>query len=351
MARTVRGFFAVTAVALVVPVSASAASAPAAAPAAPAATTPVTPMTPVTPPATVAPASGRLRIAVAGAFRASRQNVTVTGRSFLVDGVATPFVPGQVVTVQIWSGRRVVKSESVGLAPSRNGTSGHFSVRYSSRSAGKLKVTAVHAASPQQLQLVAAPKQVAVVAPSAGTGSQGMFVSLIQSRLAALHFAVPQDGVYDQLTANAVLAYRKVRGWDRIFTLDGGVVRGLLDGVGGFQVRYPGQGRHVEADLTDQTLALINGSHVYQIYPVSSGKPSTPTILGTYHVYMKTPGYLPDGMYFSNFFIRGYAIHGYDPSPTYPASHGCLRLPIDDAIAVYNWVTLGTAVDVYYGAN
>jgi lipoprotein-anchoring transpeptidase ErfK/SrfK len=47
---------------------------------------------------------------------------------------------------------------------------------------------------------------------------------------------------------------------------------------------------------------------------------------------MKTPGYLPDGMYYSNFFHTGYAIHGYDPSPTYPASHGCLRLPIDDAI-------------------
>jgi hypothetical protein len=35
---------------------------------------------------------------------------------------------------------------------------------------------------------------------------------------------------------------------------------GLLNGVGTFPVRYPGQGKHVEADLTDQVLALINGS-------------------------------------------------------------------------------------------
>jgi hypothetical protein len=345
MVRTARGFFAVTALALVVPMSASAASAPAPTPA------PTTPTAPVTPPATVAPASGRLRITVAGAFRANRQNVTVTGRSFQVEGVATPFVAGQVVTLRVWNGRRLVKSETVRLKPSSSGTHGQFSVHYSSRSAGTLKVTAVHDATPQQAQIVAAPKKVRVVAPDAGPGSRGMFVALVQSRLAALHFAVPQTGVYDQLTANAVLAYRKVRGWNRIFSLDGGVVRGLLNGVGGFQVRYPNQGRHVEADLTDQTLALINGSNVYAIYPVSSGKPSTPTILGTYHVYSKAPGYLPDGMYYSNFFIRGYAIHGYDPSPTYPASHGCLRLPIDDAIAVYNWVQLGTAVDVYYGAN
>jgi lipoprotein-anchoring transpeptidase ErfK/SrfK len=67
-------------------------------------------------------------------------------------------------------------------------------------------------------------------------------------------------------------------------------------------------------------------------------------------VYRRTPGYLSDGMYYSNFFYTGYAIHGYDPSPTYPASHGCLRLPIDEAIDVYNWIVLGTRVDVYYGA-
>jgi lipoprotein-anchoring transpeptidase ErfK/SrfK len=49
----------------------------------------------------------------------------------------------------------------------------------------------------------------------------------------------------------------------------------------------------------------------------------------------------------SNYFVSGYAIHGYAEVPTYPASHGCLRLPIADAAPVYRWVHLGTAVDVY----
>jgi lipoprotein-anchoring transpeptidase ErfK/SrfK len=84
------------------------------------------------------------------------------------------------------------------------------------------------------------------------------------------------------------------------------------------------------------------------IYPISSGKPSTPTILGNFQVYSKVPGYLPDGMYFSNFFIRGYAIHGYNPAPDYPASHGCMRLPIVDALSVFNWLAIGNWVDVYY---
>jgi lipoprotein-anchoring transpeptidase ErfK/SrfK len=50
----------------------------------------------------------------------------------------------------------------------------------------------------------------------------------------------------------------------------------------------------------------------------------------------------------SNYFIRGYAIHGYYSVPTYNASHGCLRIPVPDAPAVYNWVQMGTIVDVYY---
>ena len=53
-------------------------------------------------------------------------------------------------------------------------------------------------------------------------------------------------------------------------------------------------------------------------------------------------------MYYSNFFIRGYAIHGYNPSPTFPASHGCLRTPMEDAKAIYDWLDFGDYVDTYY---
>ena len=49
----------------------------------------------------------------------------------------------------------------------------------------------------------------------------------------------------------------------------------------------------------------------------------------------------------SNYFIRGYAIHGYAEVPTYAASHGCLRVPIPNAAAIYSWVQYGTPVDVY----
>ena len=44
----------------------------------------------------------------------------------------------------------------------------------------------------------------------------------------------------------------------------------------------------------------------------------------------------------------GYAIHGFNPAPDYPASHGCMRVPIVDAISIYGWLQIGDWVDVYY---
>jgi hypothetical protein len=188
----------------------------------------------------------------------------------------------------------------------------------------------------------------AVLDEGIGFGSTGRFVQLIQQRLAALHFFIPQTGVYDGFTGWAIDAYHRLLHWGTYQTLDGRTISFLLDGYGAFQVRYPRDGRHAEGNLGLQLLALIDGSRVRAIYPISSGKPSTPTILGRFQVYSKVPGYLPDGMYFSNFFYGGYAIHGYDPAPDFPASHGCMRLPIPDAISVFNWLGYGDGVDVYY---
>ena len=84
-----------------------------------------------------------------------------------------------------------------------------------------------------------------------------------------------------------------------------------------------------------------------RIYPTSSGKPSTPTVLGSFRFYSKSPGTNAKGMFMSNYFIRGYAIHGYPDVPVYAASHGCLRIPNPDAVAVYNWIRIGDRIDVY----
>jgi lipoprotein-anchoring transpeptidase ErfK/SrfK len=49
----------------------------------------------------------------------------------------------------------------------------------------------------------------------------------------------------------------------------------------------------------------------------------------------------------SNYFIRGYAIHGYAQVPVFNASHGCLRVPVSDAAWIFGWLKVGDRVDVY----
>jgi lipoprotein-anchoring transpeptidase ErfK/SrfK len=70
-------------------------------------------------------------------------------------------------------------------------------------------------------------------------------------------------------------------------------------------------------------------------------------VFGTFSFYSKTPGTNAKGMVDSNYFIRGYAIHGYHEVPTYAASHGCIRVPIPDAASIYNWISLGDRIYVY----
>lgn len=41
-----------------------------------------------------------------------------------------------------------------------------------------------------------------------------------------------------------------------------------------------------------------------------------------------------------------YFIHGFSSVPDYPASHGCIRMPLDAAPEFYKWVSPGTPITV-----
>jgi len=125
------------------------------------------------------------------------------------------------------------------------------------------------------------------------------------------------------------------------------VFRKLARGAGRFRLRYPKAGHHVEFDWSRQVVVFANGARVEKVLHASSGKPSTPTVFGKFHFYSKTPGVNSHGMYFSNYFVGGYAIHGYPEVPPYAASHGCIRIPIPNAQSVYSWVHLGDRIFVY----
>ncbi len=302
------------------------------------------PPPPSIPPVTApAPVVGQLKLATRG-----RASFMLTHERLVVEGEVKPYVAGQRVVVRFARDGRGVATRTVGVLAKGDGT-GRFRLGYASRRAGVVSVSATHAASSQQGAFSARAAGVRFVAPDMSVGAHGPAVSLLQSRLAAMHLAVPRSGVFDEGTAQAVIAYRKLTGLARVETTDARVLRLLRRRAGAFRVRYRGDGRHVEADLSKQVLAEIEpGGRVRRIYTISSGKPSTPTVLGRFRVYSKTPGTNSEGMVDSNYFIRGYAIHGYAEVPPYAASHGCLRVPIPDAPAIYAWVQLGTPVDVYY---
>ncbi len=306
-----------------------------------AASTPTTP-----PPAAPQPAapSEHVKLLLGGA--GGNPLFAPTGSTIVIYGRVTPYQPGQRTTIALYLGTRRVGSKVLQVAP-RTGGSGSFQVHFTTRDAGSMTAqVAVHVAA----GMVATGHTPAVqfVHTEVSPGTSGASVRVLQSELNRLHYAVPLSGVFEEGTERALIAFRKVTNMERVGLAGRTVFHKLAHGEGAFPVRYPHDGRHVEANLTKQVLAEIEpGGKVREIYTTSSGKPSTPTVVGHFNVYEKSFGVNSEGMVDSNYFIRGYAIHGYAEVPTYAASHGCLRVPIPDAPAIYSWVNVGTPVDVY----
>jgi hypothetical protein len=306
---------------------------------------PTTPPPP--PPAAPAPPPAQIALQVGKLLRAGKSSVALTGQSIAVRGTITPFVAGEKVTVRARRGHKKILVRSLVVHGAPGAPNGTFAFQVKSAKPGRLAVRASHLATAALGTGVAKVVHVRVLRAQASFGSRGPIVDLLQTGLAKLHYAISHSGRYDDSTGRAVLAYRKVNRMARVESVDKTILLRLVRGVGGFKPKYPGHGRHVEADLARQVLVELNGATPHRIYHMSSGKPSTPTILGTFHVYSKTPGVNAKLMYDSNYFIRGYAIHGYPDVPTYAASHGCLRIPNADAPSVFAWVKIGTTVDVY----
>jgi hypothetical protein len=279
--------------------------------------------------------------------RVGGDRVTLVGQPWRVRVVLQPWVEGQIATVRFYRHGRRIAAVPVTFQRSATGKSGIAVVPFTSKLPARVEVRASHLANPTMGTLVAKPVRVNVVALHARPGARGPAVRLLQARLAALGYVVGKRGLFDDRTARAVLAFRKVTGMARTSNASSEVFKALARGKGQFKLRHPEHGRHVEADLSRQVIVLASGGKVERIYPASSGKPSTPTVVGSFRVYSKSPGFNAKGMYFSSYFIRGYAIHGYASVPIFAASHGCLRVPIPDAISIYSWLHVGNIVDVY----
>ncbi|MBW3652017.1 MAG: L,D-transpeptidase [Actinobacteria bacterium] len=298
---------------------------------------------PVAPAAPPTPVQTQMALQVA---RVGARATVLTRSRVRVRGTTGAFVPGQSVTVRFFIAGSKRAARRVALTPQPDGT-GRFQLSYRPLRPGTLRISATHEATPQLAALAARARPVDVIPRRVTPGSGAASIRALQRRLRRLGYVTGSPGSFDARTARAVLAFRKVTGMARTTSASVGVMRAIARGRGAFKIRFPQHGRHIEADLSRQVIALIERGRVRRIYPVSSGAPSTPTVRGSFKVYSKTPGTNANGMVHSAYFTGGYATHGYPSVPVYPASHGCLRVPIPDALSLFRWIRIGTPVDVY----
>jgi hypothetical protein len=295
-------------------------------------------------PATAAAESPRA-IQVSGGIQLGKRTYVLKGQRVSLSG-ARPFADSGFVTATVMShGRQVVaRTKLRGKAGQVGGVRLHFTARRT----GTYKV-AIRVFKDTDPKHLVAGKLIAVhvVDPRVTAGSHGLGVKLLQKGLHSLAYVTPQNGVFGPSTGRAVLAFRKTNNMSRTTSADHSVLARLFRGQGGFTLKYPNAGKHVEFDWSRQVLVLADGGRPVRIYHASSGKPSTPTVFGTFHFYSKTIGTNAKGMVDSNYFIRGYAIHGYAEVPPYAASHGCIRVPVPDALSIYNWIALGDTIFIY----
>jgi hypothetical protein len=309
----------------------------------------VTPLPTIVPtitptPTAPAPVRARMKLRVFAPHRADGSKLAVKGEQIRIQGRIRPAVAGERAVLQLRrNGRKIVKRKHV-----RFHRNGRFTAHVKLRKLGKLTVRVVHRGTKAVRPFKSQRKSVTVLKPALHYGSKGPLVKLFTRGLSRMRYAVSPTSYFDDRVGRGVMAYRKVNGLARIETPTPQIVRDVLAGKGGYKVRYPGLGRHVEADLSQQILALVDDRKLVRVFHTSSGAPATPTIRGTFSFYSKTIGTNAKGMVNSNYFIRGYAIHGYASVPPYNASHGCLRIPIPDAAYVYNWIQIGDRIRVEY---
>jgi lipoprotein-anchoring transpeptidase ErfK/SrfK len=260
----------------------------------------------------------------------------------VVRGSVQPAVPGARVDVSVLLGGHEVATRSPRL-----GTAGGFETTFPVQQAGTYRVRA-RFDDDAHLPGGAVTEPSTTPLPSLHEGSSGPFVRALERRLVELHYRlVGVNSSYDARTADAVVAFRKVQGMSRVFTVDAAVWRALADPRVP-RPRVTAKAFHIEVDQTRQVLYTVDAAEITNILHISTGKPSTPTHDGSFRVARKIAGYSPNQLFYPSYFDGNRAIHGWPDVPTYAASHGCVRVPYWNAQWIFGLDPIGTRVIVYH---
>ena len=258
-----------------------------------------------------------------------------------VTGTVRPVAPGQRVEVVFYLDGKRSEAKVVRVH------NGSFRARIRIEKAGKYAASARLPAAAGLRGDTTVRKSWRVSFPGLHKGQCGEVVIGFKKAMRKMGYIANSGRCFGGKTARGVLAYRKVNGMTRSARAGRGLVKRAFAGRGEYRVRHPNAGEHLEAPLSKQVLVFAKGDRPFAVYPVSSGKPSTPTVTGHFSFIRTEPGYNSHGMYYSFYFYGGYAVHGYESVPDYPASHGCIRTFISDQPEIYERINYGESIFVF----
>ncbi len=291
-------------------------------------------------------AAGRWHAAVTDETGAM-QTVTVTAYGLTLRGPHTARYGRRVVfRGSILPAERGLRVTSTGP----NGNVGHatttergtFTLRAQLRLPGRYTATGRRATS--------APIAVRIALRRLSLGAHSVLVGQLGGRLRQLHYAAPREMTFDGRLLDAVYAFERVQGLPRTGVVDPRFRRAFM-AARTPSPRYAQPASHIEVDKERQVPDVVRRSRVALIAPVSTaGLPGKFTPVGRFSIYRKVVGFDPSplgALYDPMYFTGGYAIHDNPSVPPYPASHGCVRVPMWVAPLLYASNPYGETVYVY----
>jgi lipoprotein-anchoring transpeptidase ErfK/SrfK len=220
---------------------------------------------------------------------------------------------------------------------------------------------------PFQVRTVAA----AYVAPARNIyfGDHGPAVRSVQQRLNQLgYYAGPVDGQYGGDLQEAVWAFKEVQGLPMNAKTNSVITAAFRQALVHPRLpfaKFPAGGAdRIEINLHIQVLVLYRDNKPHLILHVSSGGGyyfcsgsgncgNAVTPVGSYTALSYLPGTItvPLGFMENPVFFIGtvYAIHGGEPVPWYPDSHGCVRIASDVVSWFHNAVHIGSTRIYIFG--
>jgi len=245
----------------------------------------------------------------------------VAGASLTLEAAVQPAQAGPIRV-------QVIRGASVGFDKRFPG--GDVQVQLDTRKAGDLTIR-VTTEPPAGYDPLRQELPATLHAPSLALGTTNPAVSDLARQLAKLHYAVPSfSPTFGDDFQESVWAFQKVQGLERT-GLVGAAFWTRLANPRIPQPRYRQPANHIEVDKTHQVLYLIRDGQIALISATATaGIAGYYTPEGRFAIYRKVTGWdrSPLGVLWNPmYFVGGYAIHGGDPVPPYPASHGCVRVP------------------------